>query len=206
MKNNCPTFLVNKYTRWYLDLVSSRQNRIKNENEYYENHHIIPKSLGGANNTENLVLLTAKEHFLAHWLLTKCVDTHHTFKMLKALHKMTQSSENHKRIIASWQYEVARKANRLAQSGKKMSEANKQKLIEAHTGKKRSQESRMKMSLAAKGKPKAKWTEERKAERRGKKHSIETCKKKSEALKGKPKSETAKLNMKLAWTKRKEQK
>ena len=38
---------------------------------YYENHHIIPKCLGRTNDKENMVLLTAREHFLAHWLLHK---------------------------------------------------------------------------------------------------------------------------------------
>lgn len=37
---------------------------------YYENHHIKPKCLRGNNDKNNLVLLTAKEHFIAHKLLT----------------------------------------------------------------------------------------------------------------------------------------
>lgn len=36
---------------------------------YYEIHHIIPRSLSGSNNKDNLVLLTYKEHILAHMLL-----------------------------------------------------------------------------------------------------------------------------------------
>lgn len=38
---------------------------------YYENHHIFPSSLGGSNNKDNKVLLTAREHFVAHLLLWK---------------------------------------------------------------------------------------------------------------------------------------
>lgn len=38
---------------------------------YYENHHIIPKCLGGTNSKENMVLLTFSEHLKAHWLLHK---------------------------------------------------------------------------------------------------------------------------------------
>ena len=37
---------------------------------YYENHHIIPSCLNGSNEKENKVLLTAKEHYLCHKLLT----------------------------------------------------------------------------------------------------------------------------------------
>lgn len=36
---------------------------------YYESHHIIPKCLGGNNDKDNLVLLTAREHFICHRLL-----------------------------------------------------------------------------------------------------------------------------------------
>lgn len=38
---------------------------------YYENHHILPRCLGGSDSENNLVLLTAREHFLAHWMLCK---------------------------------------------------------------------------------------------------------------------------------------
>lgn len=38
---------------------------------YFELHHIIPKSLGGDDGCRNRVLLTAKEHYVCHHLLTK---------------------------------------------------------------------------------------------------------------------------------------
>lgn len=38
---------------------------------YTENHHIWPKSLGGGNEPENLVRLSAKAHLIAHRLLCK---------------------------------------------------------------------------------------------------------------------------------------
>jgi hypothetical protein len=38
---------------------------------YKEKHHIIPKCLGGSNDKENLVELTAREHFLCHRLLVE---------------------------------------------------------------------------------------------------------------------------------------
>lgn len=41
------------------------------QNIYKERHHIIPKCLGGMNNKSNLVNVTAREHFLLHYLLTK---------------------------------------------------------------------------------------------------------------------------------------
>lgn len=41
------------------------------EYEYVECHHIVPKSEGGSNDKSNLVYLTAREHYIAHMLLTK---------------------------------------------------------------------------------------------------------------------------------------
>lgn len=53
-------FLKNKYTKWYFNIVSVAQNR--DISGYTEEHHIIPKSLGGNNKKENLVNLTGREH------------------------------------------------------------------------------------------------------------------------------------------------
>jgi hypothetical protein len=60
-----------------LMLKARNQNRSKNDGEYYEAHHILPKCLGGTGKTSqwkthpNIVLLTAKEHFIAHKLLVE---------------------------------------------------------------------------------------------------------------------------------------
>jgi hypothetical protein len=40
-----PTFLENKYTKWYFSIISNAQSR--EVSGYIEKHHIIPKSLGG---------------------------------------------------------------------------------------------------------------------------------------------------------------
>lgn len=56
--------------KWHYDrLIETRKNRDPEEGKYYEKHHIVPKSMGGDNATSNMVKLTAREHFLAHWLL-----------------------------------------------------------------------------------------------------------------------------------------
>lgn len=56
------------YEKRYHDIISSRVNlkREKSANFYFELHHILPKSLGGTNAADNLVLLTPKEHFICH--------------------------------------------------------------------------------------------------------------------------------------------
>lgn len=50
----------------------NRQKLARNNKNYiyYENHHILPKCLGGLDIEDNLVLLIPKEHCLAHKLLT----------------------------------------------------------------------------------------------------------------------------------------
>jgi len=38
---------------------------------YFEIHHIVPRSVGGTNEADNLVMLSGREHFIAHMLLWK---------------------------------------------------------------------------------------------------------------------------------------
>ncbi len=62
------------YQKIYDNLVQSRKNRLIDG--YVEKHHIIPKCLGGTDDKDNLVILTYREHFIAHWLLVKIHKTH----------------------------------------------------------------------------------------------------------------------------------
>lgn len=61
------------YINHYNKLCSSRKlfKRDKSDGNYYELHHIKPKWLGGLDTEDNLVLFTAREHFIAHYLLFK---------------------------------------------------------------------------------------------------------------------------------------
>jgi len=47
-----------------------------------ERHHIIPKSLGGNNDHENLVVLWYREHYIAHRLLVKMIHKTETNSLL----------------------------------------------------------------------------------------------------------------------------
>lgn len=64
-------YLQNKYTRWYNNIIANAQSRVLPSTTYSEKHHIVPKSLGGSNDPNNLVRLTAREHFICHLLLPK---------------------------------------------------------------------------------------------------------------------------------------
>ena len=58
----------NKYFRVYYNIINKRLSNTISEG-YKENHHILPKSMGGSNKKSNMVFLTAKEHYICHHLL-----------------------------------------------------------------------------------------------------------------------------------------
>lgn len=58
------------YTAHYNRLISRARERAGVAG-YCEQHHVLPRCLGGTDEAENLVALTPEEHFLAHQLLVK---------------------------------------------------------------------------------------------------------------------------------------
>ena len=143
-------FIDNKYTRWYYTIVHRAQTRTILE--YTEKHHIIPKSCGGNNSKDNLVSLTAKEHFICHLLLTKMTDGQHRHLMVYAFHGMKANQNLNRyssnlevtaKIYQSLKEELSlikrsqvpwNKGKKLKSSwnkGKPMSEETKQKIREA---------------------------------------------------------------------------
>ena len=57
------------YKKHYELLCKRGQQRIRQEGTYYEKHHIIPKCKGGSDLADNITVLTAREHYIAHFLL-----------------------------------------------------------------------------------------------------------------------------------------
>jgi hypothetical protein len=79
------------YQRLYNQLVERAQNRTLEG--YKEKHHILPKCLGGDNSKENLIELTAREHFLCHMLLCEIYPKENKLKyalwcMVNGKHKV----------------------------------------------------------------------------------------------------------------------
>jgi hypothetical protein len=147
-------FINNKYCKWYLSIVNNAKSRILPDTIYIEKHHIIPKSLNGSDDKENLVNLTAREHFICHLLLTKIVEGKERNKMVHALWRMTVNGhpKQDRYKTTSRIYEIARKMYVNEVKGRVMSDATKQKLRNANLGKKLSDEAREKMSKSRKGK------------------------------------------------------
>jgi len=85
------------YNNHYNKLITraKSQNRKKGYGVYYEQHHILPECMGGTNNQNNLVLLTSREHFIAHILLIKMHPNQHG--LIYAVNKMCRFNKHQRR-------------------------------------------------------------------------------------------------------------
>lgn len=63
------------YLNIYNSLIEKARTNIFNADDYFETHHIILKGLGGTDDNDNLVKMTARQHFVAHWLLFRIYPT-----------------------------------------------------------------------------------------------------------------------------------
>lgn len=65
------------YKKIYFSIIRNRRKNPLDSvskpiaHSYSESHHIFPRSFGGGNHKANLVRLTAREHFIVHFLLYK---------------------------------------------------------------------------------------------------------------------------------------
>lgn len=60
---------------------------------YTEEHHIVPSCMGGSDEPENLIRLTAREHFIAHKLLSKIYPQERRLQMAFASFLMRRHSK-----------------------------------------------------------------------------------------------------------------
>ena len=149
-------FIENKYYRWYIALTEKAKGRVLGEDVYTEVHHVLPRSLGGSNDLDNFVNLTAREHFLAHLMLVKCLEGQDKAKMVYALIMMIGKKEkNPKRNkdlifhVNSRIYEKLKRicAELLSQKmlGKPKSLEHRTKIGNSHRGKIVSEETKEKL-------------------------------------------------------------
>ena len=111
-----------KYKKIYDEII---QNRQKNPVEgYTENHHIKPRCLGGT----LTVALTAREHFICHYLLTKMYKhkTNEWYKMIHAFKMMKCVGGDQQRYFNSFLYESQRKYFSEVMSRSQLGEKNSQ--------------------------------------------------------------------------------
>jgi hypothetical protein len=176
------------------------ENRKKGSGVYYELHHIIPKCMGGNNDKDNLVLLTAREHFIVHKLL--CEIYPNEDKLVYAYWRLCNGKN--KSIVSSHDYDYAKllmanantrrqhtviSKNKISKihKGKITSDETKRKISESKKGKITTEETRNKISIALSGKPRSKETKDKISKaNKGKPKSQELKDKISKANKGKP--------------------
>lgn len=143
--------MQNKYQKYYDSIINYRKEQPV-LNGYYEVHHIIPKSLGGSNNKDNLVTLTAREHLIVHKLLKKItfilfgIESKQYKSMTYALWQMSNRNNNSALYMSGKEYERLRLEFSQIQSkqylgirnpryGKKVKQSTKDKISAANKGK-----------------------------------------------------------------------
>lgn len=114
---------------------------------YTEKHHIVPICMNGSNDKNNLVTLSGREHFVAHWILTKIYPN--KFELKYAFGMMCSLKD--KRKLKSWEFQKA-KENKPAPTIETRKKISKSLMgnIPWNKGIPRTEEEKMKMSQALK--------------------------------------------------------
>jgi len=105
------------YKKHYSLLIERGKHRVLSG--YYEKHHILPKCINGSDDKNNIVHLTAREHFIAHLLLLKIYPG--KFQLIKAVQMMCVASSNQHRSMNrmyGWLKEEYSKVQSINQTGK----------------------------------------------------------------------------------------
>jgi len=199
------------YEKIYNDIVAKARAEDRKKVKggvYYEAHHIIPKCMGGDGRSydilhPNIILLTAKEHYMLHRLLCKIYPNNKGLQY--ALWMMINGSSKYKRFIPSGKvYENLKQEYSKLLKNRIISEETKKKLSKSR--KSHSEETKKKQSIAAKNRPfKGSMSAEQKRKIANSSKgpvSEETKKRISEAKKGHIHSEETRLKLSIARRKR----
>lgn len=197
------------YTKYNQIVKHYKELNLKKTKEFYtENHHIVPRSMGGNNSKDNLVRIPARVHFLLHWMLYRIYKTP---SMALAWHSMCM--DKFKNRYTSKSYAYARNAIVSMLTGRKLSESHKNNIGKAMIGRIVSVETGKKISLSKIGKLRDDITKQKLSishtgkilsdshkeniskSHKGKLKSPEHRRNISNGKKGKPMSDIAKYNM-----------
>lgn len=84
------------YKRIYVQFITDRRAKepaLLASGDYVERHHIVPRSMGGGDEAENIIALSAGDHFFAHLCLAKA----HDGSQWISVHTMSFGADFHKR-------------------------------------------------------------------------------------------------------------
>jgi hypothetical protein len=136
--------MSNHHLDRYHNFIDSLRNQVVGG--YCEKHHILPRSLGGSDDASNLILLTSRQHYLAHWMLWKAYGG----AMAVAFDYMNGIKRYGKRlpsrVVAALKADVSKRI-----SERPVSEETRKKQSQAKLGKKLSAEHVEKVRLAVLG-------------------------------------------------------
>ncbi len=118
-------FNIMNYQKHYNFLVEKAKTRQLPKDLYIERHHIKPCCMNDSNDNDNIVALTAEEHYVAHQLLVKIYPKNH--KLLYAANMMSLTRASNKTY--GW---LKRKMSTMLKN-RKLSKEHKQKLRIAAT-------------------------------------------------------------------------
>lgn len=193
------------YQKIYECLVKTRKMNTTPDS-YHETHHIVPTSLSGSNDPENLVRLTAREHYVAHRLLEKITDQKYGFhskqhnSMLDAMWLLSHD-KIHKKFINSRTYEYLKKERSIALSKQMSGENNPMygKNIKDHMTPEKYEQWKKNIKAAGKRRIGRKFSKETcekiSAKKKGQKHTEETKNKISKKLIGFKRPESVKIQI-----------
>ena len=124
--------------------------KLRNIKDCSDLHHIIPRCMGGKDDSVNLVYLTYEEHFFAHKLLVKIYPEHRNLIFAVAF---MSCGKDGTRYNNNKMYGYIRKRIADVRRNTAMSEETKQKISNTLTGKPRTEETKHNISVAKKGVP-----------------------------------------------------
>jgi len=133
------------YQAHYNKLIERAQNRLLEG--YCEQHHIVPRCMGGVDEADNLVRLTAEEHYVAHQLLVKMNPGHKG--LIYAARMMTTDSNGGR--VNNKLYGWLKRRYSIARTGFKHTAEARAKISAAQIGTKHSAATKAKMSASAMG-------------------------------------------------------
>lgn len=120
------------YMNRYINFIKSIQNKGERELDYCEHHHIVPRSF--INNNNYTIELTSREHFIAHYILTKCFNGNCRRNMIFAFKFFINPRKNNRRnyTVSSRVYEYSRRIRSEYERNKVVSEETRKKMSENH--------------------------------------------------------------------------
>jgi len=155
------------YLKIYNQIIQKAraESRRKGADVYYEAHHIVPRCLGGDGNTKqwrshpNIILLTAREHFICHRLLHNAYpDNPKLAQAFWIMCKLTNPKQ-HRHVPSSRTVEQAKLAMATSKrggegywKGRVVSEERRLSISKALTGRKQPREVVERRAAANKGK------------------------------------------------------